>query len=162
MGEALALKWHDIDFHNGILHVRHTVQRIKNTGEGAKTKVVNTQPKTQFSVRSIPMPQFLTDKLLPLKKAPDGYVLSVNGKQMEPRTYQYRFKKLLQRLGLPPLSFHNLRHTFCTRALELGFDVKTLADLAGHGNANITLRTYAHSLMEHKRAQMNLLGNLQK
>ena len=81
---------------------------------------------------------------------------------MEPRTYQYRFKKLLEQLELPPLSFHSLRHTFSTRALELGFDIKTLSEILGHHNANITLKTYAHSIMEHKRAQMNLLEKLQK
>ena len=162
IGEVCSLKWGDIDLRNGTLHVRRTVQRIKNTQEGAKTKVINTPPKTQFSERNIPIPQFLIDRLLSQKNLSDAYVLSIKGRQMEPRTYQYRFKKLLQRLGLPPLPFHSLRHTFSTRALELGFDVKTLSDILGHYNANITLRTYAHSIMEHKRTQMNLLSNLQK
>ena len=160
IGEVCSLKWGDIDFGSGTLRVCRTVQRIKNTNKGAKTKVINTQPKTQTSERNIPLPLFLVDTLRPLKKLSGEYILSVRGKQMEPRTYQYRFKNLLERLALPPLSFHSLRHTFSTRALELGFDVKTLSEILGHQNANITLRTYAHSVMEHKRAQMNLLCSL--
>ena len=158
IGEVCALKWGDMDFRNGTLNIRRTVQRIANTGGGAKTKIVNARPKTRFSERSIPMPRFLADILLPLKNFENSFVLTVNGRQMEPRTYQYRFAKLLERLKLPPLSFHSLRHTFSTRALELGFDIKTLSELLGHHSPSITLKTYAHSIMEHKRVQMNLFG----
>jgi len=69
---------------------------------------------------------------------------------------------MLQSIDLPPLPFHSLRHTFSTRALELGFDIKTLSEILGHRNATITLKTYAHSIMEHKRTQMSLFEKLQK
>ena len=57
-------------------------------------------------------------------------------------------------------SFHSLRHTFATRAIECGVDIKTLAELLGHKNATITLNRYAHSLLEHKVDMMNKLGKL--
>jgi integrase len=162
IGELCALKWGDVDFGRGVLYVHSTVQRIQKKAGKAGTKIVTTPPKTSSSDRHIPLPQFLTDKLAAFRQAPEDYIVSVNGKGMEPRTYQYRFKKLLWRLGLPEANFHTLRHTFSTRALELGFDVKTLSEILGHNNASITLGIYAHSIMEHKRAQMNLLCKLQK
>ena len=56
--------------------------------------------------------------------------------------------------------FHSLRHTFATRALECGMDVKTLSEILGHKNATVTLNRYAHSLMEHKQDMMNKLGKI--
>ena len=67
---------------------------------------------------------------------------------------------LLKRLDIDHKSFHSLRHTFATRALECGMDVKTLADILGHKNPNITLNRYAHSMIEHKIAMMNRVGRL--
>ena len=65
---------------------------------------------------------------------------------------------LQKRLGIAHKGFHSLRHTFATRALECGTDVKTLSEILGHKNATVALNRYAHSLMEHKQAIMNKLG----
>ncbi|MGN0823030.1 MAG: tyrosine-type recombinase/integrase, partial [Candidatus Gallimonas sp.] len=51
-------------------------------------------------------------------------------------------------------------HTFATRALECGMDVKTLSEILGHADAGVTLRRYAHSMIEHKRRMMNRVGKL--
>ena len=56
--------------------------------------------------------------------------------------------------------FHSLRHTFATRALECGMDIKTLSEILGHKNPTITLKRYAHSMLEHKTEMMNRLGKL--
>ena len=77
---------------------------------------------------------------------------------MTVRGYQKTFALMLRRLGREHRGFHSLRHTFATRALECGMDVKTLADILGHKNPNITLNRYAHSMMEHKVAMMNRVG----
>ena len=70
------------------------------------------------------------------------------------------FERLLCRLGIEHKGFHALRHTFATRALECGMDVKTLSEILGHKNATVTLNRYVHSLAEHKQEMMNLVGKL--
>ena len=63
-----------------------------------------------------------------------------------------------KKLHIPHRGFHALRHTFATRALECGMDVRTLSEILGHRNPTVTLNRYAHSLLEHKREMMNRLG----
>ena len=77
---------------------------------------------------------------------------------VETRSYQKTFKQILKRLNIKYHSFHSLRHTFATRALELGMDVKTLSEILGHKNAMITLNRYSHSLIEYKIEMINKLG----
>ena len=67
---------------------------------------------------------------------------------------------LQKRLGIERKGFHSLRHTFATRALECGMDVKTLSEILGHKNATVTLNRYTHSMMEHKKEMMNKLGKI--
>lgn len=67
---------------------------------------------------------------------------------------------MLEKLKIPHRGFHSLRHTFATRALECGMDVKTLSEILGHKNPTIILKRYVHSLMEHKSEMMNKLGKL--
>ena len=70
-------------------------------------------------------------------------------------TKQKLFQAILKRSGVRNCKFHAIRHTFATRALESGMDVKTLADIMGHANASITLNIYAHSMIDHKITMMN-------
>ena len=79
---------------------------------------------------------------------------------MEPRTLQYRFKKVLKTCDITDANFHALRHTFATRCVELGFDVKSLSEILGHANVNITLNRYVHPSMELKRDNMSRLSEL--
>ncbi len=94
------------------------------------------------------------------KRSKSEYVVSDNGKPIYLRSYQRTFELLLKKLNIPHKGFHALRHTFATRALECGMDVKTLADILGHKNPQITLNRYVHSLMDHKRMMMNKLDKL--
>lgn len=80
--------------------------------------------------------------------------------RMSIRSYQYLFERLTEKVGVRKLNFHALRHTFATRALECGMDIKTLSELMGHKNASITLNRYAHSMMDTKIAAMNKLEKL--
>ena len=76
---------------------------------------------------------------------------------IEPRTMENVFKRYLRECHMPDINYHALRHTFATRCIETGFDVKTLSEILGHANVNITLNRYVHSSMERKRENMGRL-----
>lgn len=156
LGEICGLRWEDIDFTNGIIKVRRTIQRIGDERGG--TRFLIDTPKTQKSIRDIPVPNFLMDYLHECKCGNlSTYVLTGTTQFTQPRTYQNRFKGYLRDSGLSEdFHFHTLRHTFASRAIELGFDPKTLSEILGHANVNITLNRYVHSSMELKRRNMEL------
>ena len=77
---------------------------------------------------------------------------------MEPRTLQYRLEHYTRECGLEGVHFHTLRHTFATRCVEVGFEIKSLSEILGHSNTTITLNRYVHSSMELKRDNMNKLS----
>lgn len=159
IGELLALEWTDIDLIKGELSVTKTCFDGKDKN-GVFCRITNT-PKTDTSVRVIPIPKQLIPMLKDMKKtAKSKYVISDSEKVLAVRSYQRSFERLLKKLGIPHKRFHSLRHTFATRALEVGVDVKTLSEILGHKNANVTLQRYAHSMLEHKKAMMNQVGKL--
>ena len=154
IGELIALQWSDIDFAKGIL----TVSKSCHDG---KDGIIIDEPKTATSRRVIPLPKQLLPILKSIKKKSDSpFLVSANGKPVSVRSYQRSFELLLKKLKIPHKGFHSLRHTFATRAIECGMDVKTLSEILGHKNPTVTLNRYAHSLMEHKADMMNRLGKL--
>lgn len=158
IGEICALRWCDVDFEKQIVTVRHTVQRIQNLQGTPKTKLVITEPKSVASLRTIPLPSCLLTMLHKEQTDPACFILSGTYDPMEPRTLQYRFASLLQKMQLPPIRFHALRHMFATNCIALGFDVKSLSEILGHSSADVTLNRYVHSSMEQKRALMERLS----
>lgn len=161
IGELLALEWGDIDFVKGLITISKTCQDSWENGKYQKT---TDTPKTRSSRRVIPIPRTVIPYLKEMKKQSHSiYVISGNdGAEISIRSYQRTFELLLNRLHIPHKGFHSLRHTFATRAIECGMDVRTLSEILGHNNPAITLKRYVHSLMEHKCAMMNKLGkNLQ-
>ena len=158
IGEICALKWSDIDLNETILHVNKTVQRITSSNGSKKTKVIITSPKSESSVRDIPLPPRIIDMLGSFKRDNDNYIISQGRDPVEPRTLQYRFERLLDDADLPQIRFHSLRHIFASNALMLGFDIKSLSEILGHSSANVTLKLYVHSSLGVKREYMNLLG----
>ena len=97
------------------------------------------------------------DILLQNKKGDNFYIISSTLKPVEPRTMQYRFKKILKNSGVRDVNFHLLRHTYATVCIEQGFDPKTLSELLGHADASITLNRYVHSSMQMKRKYVDRL-----
>lgn len=159
IGEVCALKWTDIDFENAILHIRATVARVKDETGRRITKLIIDKPKTKSSLRDIPISKRLMEILVPLyKKRKSEYVISDKAGFVSPRTYEYRFHKVLEEHNVKPLNYHALRHTFATRCIEHGVDVKTLSEILGHSSVAITLNTYVHSSMERKREQLEKLS----
>lgn len=161
IGELCALKWEDFDLYGSELKVRKTMQRIQNTENGApsKTKVIITEPKSSCSIRTIPLPLFITDIAKKYAATPRAFILTGDSKRyIEPRTMQNRFKKYVNESGIENANFHTLRHTFATRCVEVGFEIKSLSEILGHANVNITLNRYVHSSLELKHINMNKLA----
>lgn len=130
--------------------------RIQDTDPNSfsKTKLVIETPKTECSKRSIPLPQFLNSYLLEYRQSPGIFLLTGTTKCMEPRNYYRSYKVILKKCGLEQYNYHALRHTFATRCVEYGFDIKSLSEILGHADVNITLRRYVHPSMELKKEQM--------
>lgn len=161
IGELLALEWNDIDFEHKILSVNKTCYDGKND-EGRFTRIIDV-PKTKTSIRKIPIPKKIIKILLLIKNNTNSnYVITNNDKLISIRTYQKNFENLLKKLKIPHRGFHSLRHTFATRALECGMDVKTLSEILGHKNSMITVNRYAHSMFEHKVKMMEKLDQILK
>lgn len=161
IGELCALQWEDISFETSTLFVRKTMQRIQDTEIGAtsKTKVIITEPKSQCSIREIPLPHFIANIAESFATFPKAFVLSgEKNKYIEPRVMQYKFKSYLEESGIEKANFHSLRHTFATRCVELGFELKSLSEILGHANVNITLNKYVHPSFELKQNNMNKLA----
>ena len=157
LGELLALTWDDIDFNTGLLTINKTQYSAKLNG---KYQMIVDKPKTKKSIRVIPISKDLIKILKSIKKENKSkYVITTRNKDMVGnRSYQRTFEFILEKLNVNYRNFHSLRHTFATSALEIGMDVKTLAEILGHTNAMITLNRYSHSLLSYKIDMMNKLG----
>ena len=154
IGEICALKWENIDLKNKIIRIDSTVARVKSENKD-KTFLTIDRPKTKASVREIP----ITNKLFPVlsemqNRRKSEYVISETENFVIPRTYEYRYHKILSECGVGKRNYHTLRHTFATRCVQAGVDVKTLSEILGHGDVSITLNTYVHPSMEMKRMQI--------
>lgn len=162
VGEVCALRWEDFSFTEKTVYVHKTMQRLQDrTGTVSKTKVVITTPKSACSIRTIPIPDGLIKILSSYKSSSEGYFLTNNDKKyIEPRTMQNHFKKALQKSQVDPANYHALRHTFATRCIELGFDVKSLSEILGHASVSITMNRYVHPSMELKKENMQRLSSL--
>ena len=162
IGELCALKWKNVCIDQRVIKIQHTMQRISNLDQptNEKTRIIVTEPKSQSSIREIPIPSQLLSTLKLYATVPEAYVLSGKIDQyIEPRTMQYRFKSYLKTLGLPNTNFHSLRHTFATRCVESGIDIKCLSEILGHATVNITLNRYVHSSFDMKQKCIERIAN---
>lgn len=163
IGEICALSWDDVDLQTMVIHVRHTIARVKNeTGSSSNsTRLILDTPKTKASTRDVPISTLLLPVILKLRTiSSQGFVLTGSNTFLKPRTFEYRYHKELERCNIGSINFHALRHTFATRCVEVGVDVKSLSEMLGHANVSITLNTYVHSSLEMKRNQLEKLTTL--
>lgn len=154
IGEICGLRWCDVDTVEGVIKVRHTLQRIYIIeGKTRHTELLLDTPKTANSVRDIPMSSELLKMLKSLNKVVNEnyYVIANDIKPIEPRTYRNYYKKLCKQLDIPELKFHGLRHSFATRCIESKADYKTVSVLLGHSNISTTLNLYVHPNKEQKK-----------
>lgn len=161
IGEICALKWEDISVDDKVIHVHQTMQRIQTTTDGlAKTRIIITAPKSERSIRTIPLPGKIVCAIAGASPVRRGFVLTGNNSYVEPRAMEYHFKRVLKAAQIENVNFHVLRHTFATRCIEVGFDVKCLSEILGHANVNITLNRYVHPTMQLKQDNMQKLSDL--
>lgn len=164
IGELSALRWEDISFSDKTLYVHQTLQRVQcdsNNKDLNKTCIIISTPKSDCSIRKIPIPDFLIEHMTKYYTNQNGYLLTAHEKKfIEPRTMQNHYKRILRECDIPYKNCHSLRHTFATRCVELGFDIKSLSEILGHANVNITMNRYVHPTMELKRRNMNLFSDL--
>ena len=160
LGEICALHWKDIDIEEKTISITKAMQRISVKNEKRKTVIIVDTPKTQKSIRKIPIPDFLIPELKRLSSScsPDSYVLTgSNSYFIEPRLYQYKFKKYLKQALLRDTNFHTLRHTFATRAIEQKMDIKAVSEILGHSTVSFTLERYVHISFEFKKQNIEKL-----
>lgn len=163
IGELCALRWRDISLDKRTISISYTAQRISSPMKqgSRKTQVVLGTPKSDSSRREIPL---MPDMAALCRRFycgdPDAFILTGTSKCMEPRKLQRHLKTCMEKCNIPDVHFHTLRHTFATRCVEVGFDVKTLSEILGHANINITLNQYVHPDMNRKRENMSLLKNV--
>lgn len=160
IGEICALQWKHISIKFKTISVQQTVQRIKNTDKTSNNKTVLLlgTPKTSSSIRTIPLMNQLIHLLKFFQKDdPCLFVLSGNSNPTDPRKLQRKFQNYAKELNLKEVHFHTLRHTFATRYIELGCDVKTLSEILGHSNVSITMNRYVHPSLEFKRKNIEKL-----
>ena len=161
IGELCALRWRDVSLEERCIRVRSTMQRLRDV-ESEGTRVVISNPKSESSVRVIPLTDYALTLCARFRKS-DGRAFVLTGdceRFCEPRLMQHYFEKITERLGLSGVHFHSLRHTFATRCVEVGFEIKSLSEILGHASPKITLERYVHSSIELKRDNMQKLAAL--
>lgn len=160
IGEICALKIGDISFEDKVVHIDKTMQRIQNFSDTEnKTDIIISSPKSECSIRDIPIPQFIIDIIVKLNYADqNAYLLTgTRNKYIEPRTLENNFKKIARCCGVKNVTFHMIRHSFATMCIEAGVDIKSLSEILGHSSVNITLNRYVHTDMRTKQINMEKL-----
>lgn len=179
IGELCALKWSDLNYQKQTVKISRTLQRIKTNqlereeldGSENMTMVIEGAVKTSSGFREIPIPDIIWMELMQHQQRqqqeymslgipilPDGYIFAMPfGTCVEPGAMRDALNYLLEVAGIEHANFHSLRHTFATRAIEAGVPVKTLSDILGHSQVQITMDLYCHSSIDHMRDSMNLM-----
>lgn len=161
IGELCGLQMKDISLSENTVSVNRTVQRIYDKHCG-KSYINVGLPKTKSSIRTIPIPSLLGNIIKKFyTDNPNQYFLTGKTKPTEPRTYRQFFERFLKKHKLKKVKFHEIRHTFAVRAIEIpDFDIKSLSEILGHKNVSFTLNVYGSANLQQKIKCMNLLNDL--
>ena len=140
-GELSALKWSDLDFETGALHIQRQAIHLKG-------QISISAPKTASSDRTVILPREVVDILKELRARTDSewmFPSPVNkNNPIDPQSIYHTMKKVLKRAQCRDVRFHDLRHTFATTSLEHGMDIKTLSAIIGHVRSATTINIYSH------------------
>lgn len=159
IGELCALTWDDIDLENKVIHINKTLIRVKckDPNSKVKTKIILDAPKTKHSIRDIPINESILPYLKKFKKDNKCFFLTGNNSFITTKKYYFFYLDVLKSLSIKKYKFHILRHTFATRSLLCGIDIKTLSEILGHSSVKITLDLYVHVKESEKLIQINKL-----
>lgn len=146
IGELCALQFKDIDLTNKLINVTKTLQRTYDpTKDINPSEIQITSTKTTSSTRTIPITNEIAKILNKLNTDNENYVLTGKRKYTEPRTFRRSYQNFMKKIGIEPLKFHSLRHTFASMNIENGADIKTISEILGHSDIDITLKVYTHT-----------------
>lgn len=188
VGEAVGLRWCDIDLDKKYVNINHTLVYYNQGGCGGCHFAVNT-PKTKAGCRDIPMFDFVKEAFLQekayqdelnisCKVSVDGFTDFIFVNRFGETQHQGTLNKAIRRiirdcndevllnhngdgepLLLPPFSCHTLRHTFATRLCEMEVYYKTIQDVLGHSDISVTMNIYADVTKEHKTTTFSNIEN---
>ncbi len=175
MGELLGITWKDIDFTKKTIRISKQVNRLKDYSENAKAKTrlgIQEDTKTKTSNRVISISDILAERLKEYKQEQEEHIKQWgdiyqnlgmvfardDGYYIDPSTFRDNYKAILKKAGLKSYTFHALRHTFATRALEAGVPIKVVSKILGHASVQITMDTYMHVLPELQNEAMNRIA----
>lgn len=158
-GEILGLQWQDIDFENKEIHVVHNLSYVANIDNDTRIyKTVLQTPKSENSIRIIPMSPKIYDLLCSLDKT-SSYVFNSRGSHFDIKWTEKFWNKTLKGTNLEGKRFHDLRHTFATMLLLHGANLVQIKELLGHSSVKIT-EMYLDALPKSKQEIVNKIDYL--
>lgn len=173
LGELLALKWSDIDFNNGKMEIVRTLSRARNQYTRVY-EIIEQSTKTINGARVIPIPSAVFAKLKIYRKKQIQQKLKMGAKYIE-KNYVFanelgypiddkrpcrNLKSILKNIGVPPINFHGLRHTYATRLFEAKIQPKTVQMLMGHSDIKVTMNIYTHVMEDVKTEAVEQLNKI--
>ncbi|MEV0480667.1 site-specific integrase [Streptomyces sp. NPDC050508] len=165
-GEVLGLRWKDVDLHDGVIHMRQSLQRV--SGE-----LTVSATKTRRSTRRVALPgesvtalrarraQQRADLLAadPKKWHTSDLVFTTRyGTPTEPRNLNRSFEALSRRAGIRKVRFHDLRHTCASLLHEQGADARTIMEVLGHSTIRVTMDVYTFVRLDSQRSAFDRVG----
>ena len=176
-GEVLALKWSDYDKNEKTISITKALSRVRTYNkDGNKTMLTVTTPKTDTSIRTVPLIDKAVELLAEHKRKQERYMelvgdyytdndlifSSSRGDYLDPGNFNRKLNKTVKKIGIPRISPHVLRHSFATRGLEAEVSLKAMQELLGHSSITVTGDIYTHILKEQKRKEISKLNDVFK
>lgn len=170
IGELLALEWDDVDLDGGIVSISKSLSRTKEEG-----LMVNL-PKTEASAALVPLPEVVVQALRKHKASQAAWIIKKGaryqnrklvfasdvGTYMSPRNFQRKHYELLGDAEVEHLNLHGLRHTFATRLLEQGENLRVVQELLRHADIKTTGNIYSHVGIKVKKQAAQTMDSLLK
>ena len=176
-GEVLALKWSDYDKNEKTISITKALSRVRTYNKnGNKTMLTVTTPKTDTSIRTVPLIDKAVELLAEHKRKQERYMelvgdyytdndlifSSSRGDYLDPGNFNRKLNKTVKKIGIAQISPHALRHSFATRGLEAEVSLKAMQELLGHSSITVTGDIYTHILKEQKRKEISKLNDVFK
>lgn len=176
-GEVLALKWSDYDKNEKTISITKALSRVRTYNKnGNKTMLTVTTPKTDTSIRTVPLIDKAVELLAEHRRKQERYMelvgdyytdndlifSSSRGDYLDPGNFNRKLNKTVKKIGIAQISPHALRHSFATRGLEAEVSLKAMQELLGHSSITVTGDIYTHILKEQKRKEISKLNDVFK